>query len=339
MRTTIHDIAKASGLSPSTVSRVLTNNPHVSAEAKRKVEEAISQTGYVPNGLARGLVTRRRNLIAVIVPDASNPFYIDILSAINEVAAQNDMSAILVTQNENDRRTTVEKVLEMGIDGFIHLGAVENDSTIPMLAQTETPFVLLDRLLPGVQADKVLFDNHHSGFAATEYMLSLGHRRIAYVYGAPSSFSSWDKYQGYVDALREHCIPMDSKLVVSGMLTFDSSYRAMQNLLDERESLGFTAVICGSDYMALGARQAILERGLRIPEDLSILGMDDIFYTQLAGVDLTTIRVPRSESGRLAAKLLIKRIANPNKEQEIHILETELICRASCCPLKGEENI
>ena len=108
MRTTIHDIAKASGLSPSTVSRVLTNNPHVSAEAKRKVEEAISKTGYVPNGLARGLVTRRRNLIAVIIPEESNPFYVDIQSAINEVAAQNDMSAILVTQNENGRRTTLE---------------------------------------------------------------------------------------------------------------------------------------------------------------------------------------------------------------------------------------
>ena len=118
MRTTIHDIAKASGLSPSTVSRVLTNNPHVSAEAKRKVKEAISKTGYVPNGLARGLVTRRRNLIAVIIPEESNPFYVDIQSAINEVAAQNGMSAILVTQNENDRRTTVERVLEMGIDGL-----------------------------------------------------------------------------------------------------------------------------------------------------------------------------------------------------------------------------
>ena len=339
MRTTIHDIAKASGLSPSTVSRVLTNNPHVSAEAKRKVEEAISKTGYVPNGLARGLVTRRRNLIAVIVPEENNPFYIDILSAINEVAAQNDMSAILVTQNENGRRTTVERVLEMGIDGFIHLGALENDSIIPMLAQTETPFVLVNRLLPGVQADKVLFDNHHSGFAVTEYMLSLGHRRIAYVYGAPSSFSSWEKYQGYVDALRKHGLQLDDRLVANGLLDYDTSYRAMLKLLDERHRLGFTAVVCGSDYMALGVRQAILERGLRIPEDLSIIGMDDVFYAGLAGIDLTTVRVPRVESGRLAAKLLIERIANPSKKQEIHILKTKLICRESCCPLKGEENI
>lgn len=91
--------------------------------------------------------------------------------------------------------------------------------------------------------------------------------------------------------------------------------------------------------MALGVRQAILERGLRIPEDLSIIGMDDVFYAGLAGIDLTTVRVPRVESGRLAAKLLIERIANPSKEQETHILETELICRESCCPLKGEENI
>lgn len=331
MRTTIHDIAKVSGLSPSTVSRVLTNNPHVSPEAKRKVEEAISETGYVPNGLARGLVTRRRNLIAVIVPEANNPFYTDILAAINEVAAQNDMSAILVTQNENERRTTVERVLEMGIDDFIHLGAVENDNTIPILSQTETPFVLLNRLLPGMQTDKVLFDNRHSGLIATEYILSLGHRRIAYMYGSPSSFSSWEKYQGYVDALRKHGLQLDDRLVANGLLGFDTSYRAMLKLLDERSHLGFTAVVCGSDYMALGVRQAILERGLRIPEDLSIIGMDDVFYAGLAGVDLTTIRVPKVESGRLAVRLLIERIAKPNRKQETHILETELVCRKSCC--------
>ena len=332
MRATIHDIARFSGLSPSTVSRVLTNNPHVSPEAKRRVEEAIAKTGYVPNGLARGLVTRIRNLIAVIVPDASNPFYTDILSAINDVAAQSGMSAILVTQNENERHTTVERVLEMGIDGFIHMGAVQNDNTIPILSRTETPFVLLDRLLPGVQADKVLFDNRHSGLIATKYLFSLGHRRIAYMYGAPSSFSSWDKYQGYMDALRENGLSLDDRLVANGMLDYDTSYRAMLKLLDERERLGFTAVVCGSDYMALGVRQAILERNLRIPEDLSVIGMDDVFYAGLAGIDLTTVRVPRVESGRLAARLLIERIAEPNKKQETHILETELVFRKSCCP-------
>ena len=336
MRTTIHDIARVSGLSPSTVSRVLTNNPHVSPEAKRRVEEVIAETGYVPNGLARGLVTHIRNLIAVIVPDASNPFYTDILSAINDVAAQNGMSAILVTQNENERRTTVERVLEMGIDGFIHLGAVENDSTIPILSQTETPFVLLDRLLPGVQTDKVLFDNRHSGLIATEYLLSLGHRRIAYMHGAPSSFSSWDKYQGYMDALRKNDLPIDDRLVANGLLNCDTSYRAMLKLLDERDCLGFTAVVCGSDYMALGVRQAILERNLRIPEDLSIVGMDDVFYAGLAGIDLTTVCVPREESGRLAARLLIERIAKPNKKQETHILETGLVIRKSCCPPVNE---
>lgn len=338
MKATIHDLANLSGVSTSTISRVLTGNGSVSKEAREKVEEAIRATGYVPNGFARGLVNKRRHLLAAIVPERYNPYYDSIVEGINEVALQNGYSLVLITETGKKCRDTVEKVIEMGIDGLLHLGTLEGDDVVPLLIRNEVPFVLLCRPLPSVNADAVLFDDRATGFMATEHLIRLGHRRIAYIYGRRNSLSSREKYLGYADALEKYDISMDAGLVGYGNLDMGESSRVMNDFLRARDagSLSFSAVVAGNDLMLFGAREAVLKRGLRIPEDLSMIGMDGIKWCSIRGVEMSTVRVPKHEMGRRACNLLLKRIKNPKGKREVQVLETELVIRKSCCEWKGD---
>lgn len=338
MKATIHDLANLSGVSTSTVSRVLTGNGSVSKEARERVEEAIRATGYVPNGFARGLVNKRRHLIAAIVPERYNPYYDPIVEEINEVALQNGYSLVLITEMGKACRSTVEKVIEMGIDGLLHLGALEGDDVVPLLIRNEVPFVLLCRQLSTVDADMVLFDDRATSFMATEYLIQLGHRKIAYIYGRRNSLSSREKYLGYAAALEKHGISVDAGLVGYGNLDMSESYHVMNEFLSARDAgcLSFTAVVAGNDLMLFGAREAVLKRGLRIPEDLSMIGMDGIEWCAIQGVELTTVNVPKREMGRRACELLLKRIENPKGKHEVQILETQLKIRKSCCERRGD---
>lgn len=339
MRATIRDLASLSGLSTSTVSRVLTDNAHVSKAAREKVEQAIRQTGYVPNGLARGLVQKRRDLIAVIVPDGCNPYYDDIQLGIHQEASQNGFDVITISEGNHSCIRTVKKIIEIGIDGVLHLGALESDDVIPLLVQNDMPFVLLCRQLSTIEADTVLFNDYEAAFSATEHLIMLGHRNIAYICGRRNSLSSLEKYRGYAGALAKHGIAVNAALVGWGQLDMQSSYRVMNEFLDARASgcLSFTAVVAGNDMMGFGAREAMLERGLSIPDDLSLVSMDDISWSAIQGVEMTSVRVPRLEMGRIACQLLLKRIAQPERKHEVHILDTQLSIRKSCCPPKEQK--
>lgn len=337
MRTTIRDLARLSGVSTSTVSRVLTGNPHVSQDVREKVANAISQTGFVPNGNARGLQQKKRNIFAVVVPQGYNAYYDEIVKGINKIADSSGINIILVSQNENARRSTIERILEIGVDGIIHMGALENDSIVPMLKSTETPFVMLCRD-HDIDADKILFDDLSAGKQITSYLLSLGHRKLAYIYGDKASKSSKYKYDGFISALKEYYLEPDVNAVIEGGLTSDGGYLAMKELLKRRKDgkTTFTAVVAGNDIMMFGARKAILEEGLIIPKDLSIAGMDDIFWSGVSGLELTTVNSPKIEMGEKAVTMLLERIENPDRPSRTLVLDTRLVIRKSCSsPLNG----
>ena len=339
MRATIRDLARMTGLSTSTVSRVVTSNPHVSADARRRVEQAIAETAYVPNGLARGLAVRRRNVLAVVLPiDADHPLYGEIFAGIADMAARNNYSLIHISQSMGDSRDAVERILEVGVDGIIHMGPLADDKVIPLLARSETPFVMLNRWYPGVPCSMVLSDDHEAARIATEHLLSLGHRRIAYLYASHQSSSSREKYRGYLSALRAHSIQEDPGLFAVGGLSIDTGRKAAEHLLAERAAgrLSFTAILGGNDLIALGAREAVLARGLRIPEDISIVGMDDIRYCALQGIGLTSVAPQKREMGRAACRLLIRRITHPESPFQREMLRPRLMIRNSTCAPKEQ---
>lgn len=329
MRVTIKDISRLSGISTSTVSRVLTNNVHVSPETVRKVKEAADMLGYIPNGAARSLVNNRRNMIGLIVPELENPFYTEIIHGVEETAAGCGYGTILSCHMGNaDSCDSIPKLLELGVDGIIHAGLLQEENQMQYLAEINIPYVLLGRKLENAESSFVVCDDYGSSYAAAEYLIGLGHRDIVFLFGKQKSFSSHQKLDGYADALEHAGIDRDDSRILEGNLSYDGAYRAVSGLLEEGRH--FTAILGSNDMMAIGAMDALKARGLCVPKDISVIGIDDIFWGKVGGIDLTTIHVPKYEMGCKCFEILRNIIENPEAEEAHCVLKGNLIQRKSC---------
>lgn len=329
MRVTIKDISKLSGISTSTVSRVLTNNVHVSPETVRKVKEAADRLGYIPNGAARSLVNNRRNMIGLIVPELENPFYTEVIQGVEETAASHGYGTILSCHMGNeDVCDSIPKLLELGVDGIIHAGLLQDETQMQYLAETNIPYVLLGRKLENAESSYVVCNDYGSSYEAARYLIELGHREIVFLFGKQKSFSSHQKLNGYLDALKDAGIRKNEKLIVKGNLSFDGACQAITRLLEEQ--VGFTAILGSNDMMAIGAMDALSHGRLRVPGDISVIGIDDIFWAKVRGIDLTTIHVPKYEMGCKCFEILKNLIEDPEAEEVHCVLEGSLIRRNSC---------
>ena len=329
MRVTIKDISKYSGVSTSTVSRVLTNNPKVSPEALKKVQEAIDALGYIPNSAARSLVNKKRGMIGLIVPELENPYYTEIIHGVEETAARHGFGTTLSCHMDSAvDKSSIFKLMELGVDGIIHAGPLQNDQLIEYLRSQHIPYVLLGRKLENTRGSYVICNDYQSAYQGTNYLMNLGHRDIVFLFGKQSSYSSLQKYQGYVGALKDAGRKLQEDLIYSGGLSFQGGYEAVKELLEKKAS--FSAIIAGNDMMALGAREALLEAGLGIPEEVSLMGIDDIFWSRIKGIELTTVHVPQYEMGSKSFEILMRRIDNPQAEEECCMLDGTLVERSSC---------
>lgn len=329
MRVTIKDISKYSGVSTSTVSRVLTNNPKVSPEALRKVQNAIEVLGYIPNSAARSLVNKKRGMIGLIVPELENPYYTEIICGVEEAASKYGFGTILSCHMDSAiDKSSIFKLLELGVDGIIHAGPLQDDQLIQYLMRQKIPYVLLGRKLQNRECSYVICDDYQSSLSATNYLLNLGHTRIVFLFGKQNSYSSLQKLEGYKKAVKDAGLSLEETFIRSGSLSYNGGYDAVKNLL--RESVKFSALLAGNDMMAIGARDALIENNIAIPQDVSLMGIDDIFWSRIKGIELTTIHVPQYEMGSKAFEILRRHIENPQLENEHCILQGELIKRSSC---------
>lgn len=329
MRVTIKDISRYSGVSTSTVSRVLTKNPRVSPEALKKVQEAIEVLGYIPNSAARSLVNKKRGMIGLIVPELENPYYTEIIHGVEETASKHGFGTALSCHMDSDvDRSSIFKLLELGVDGIIYAGPMQNDKLIEYLISQKIPYVILGRKLKDMDCSYVICDDYQSAYMATDYLLDLGHRKIAFLFGKKNSYSSIQKYEGYIAALSKRKIAFNEQLIRNGSLSYQGGYDAVRDLLEEKSE--FTAILAGNDMMAIGARSALLEAGFEIPGDISLMGFDDIFWSKIEGIDLTTVYVPQYEMGSKCFEILMRRIENPESDDEHYILSGTLIERKSC---------
>lgn len=329
MRVTIKDISKYSGVSTSTVSRVLTNNPRVSPEALKKVQDAIETLGYIPNSAARSLVNKKRGMIGLIVPELENPYYTEIIHGVEETASKHGFGTALSCHMDSEvDRGSIFKLLELGVDGIIYAGPMQNDKLIEYLIAQKIPYVILGRKLKDQNCSYVICDDYQSSYLAANYLLDLGHKRIAFLFGKKNSYSSIQKYEGYRDALTKRGISIDERLTRNGSLSYQGGYDAVQSLLEEKAA--FTAILAGNDMMAIGARSALLKIGLEIPRDVSLMGFDDIFWSKIEGIDLTTVYVPQYEMGSKCFDILMRRIDDPEAPDEHCILSGTLVERKSC---------
>jgi len=326
---TIKDVAHHAGVSVSTVSRALNNGRYVKDETFKKILEASEKLGYKPNNLARSLVNKKSNTIGLIIPEIANPFYSDIIDGVESAVTKKSYSIILASGSSQTGETEVETLLGRQVDGIIHAGVYKTNTAISKLKAKKFPIVLLGRKLPGVETDCVIINDSYSTYKLTKHLIAMGHSRFGYIYGRDDATPSDEKFAGFVKALEETGIEFSTDYFEKGFLSFEGGCAACKRLLNHE--IRPTAIIAGNDIMALGARQAIYDAGLGIPNDIAITGYDDIFVSSISGIDLTTVAVPRFRMGSLGAELLMKKIEDPElSEIQQIILEPELVIRKTC---------
>lgn len=328
---TIADIAEAAEVSRATVSLALNGKPGVAPATCKRIMEIAERLNYQPNAFAKGLVLRRTETLGVIVPDISSPFYAGLVRGVEQEASANGYHLILcTTAGKLSKEELYLRLLgERRIDGMILMTPRGDEETIRRVQGEEFPLVVVDRDIQAAdEVVEVIVDNLHGALTATEHLIELGYQRIGFINGIPELQASRDRLRGYRLALQEHGIVPHDDWICTGDFQEEGGYRCMQKLLDVNPPLD--AVFAASDLMAVGAIKAIREAGKRVPDDIAIIGFDDIPLAAHLDPPLTTMRQPMAEMGAMASRLLLHLIKGEEVFQRKAILQTELIVRASC---------
>ncbi|MEN8191061.1 MAG: LacI family DNA-binding transcriptional regulator [Thermodesulfobacteriota bacterium] len=326
---TIVDVAKLAGVSTATVSRVI-NSPHsVRERTREKVIRAMKICNYKYNALARGFATKQSNTIGLVIPAISNPVFAESAQGVQDYAAGRKVQVILGnTHYQYEQEESLVKTLrEKRVDGLIITTTSLKGDVLKDLLEEGFPFVLLYSTVKSGPLSVVGVDNYRGGYLATEHLVALGHHRIGMIAGNFSiSDRSYHRWHGYRRCLRAYNIPYDKELLAQTDYSMDSGRDAVKRLLGVKNPP--TAVFCSNDLLALGVMKGARESGLRLPQDLSIVGFDDIQTSSYVIPALTTIRQPAYEMGRKAAELLFQLMESPAKPVQ-WMLRSELITRES----------
>jgi len=327
-RPTIYDVARLAGVSTATVSRALNGTGQIAPATRVAIDAAVAQLGYHPNTAARSLVTKSTQTIALLLPDITNPFYAALVSGIQRRALETGHTMLLCTTESDPERE--EQYLNLlrakQVDGVLVDGLVLPPDRIARFVRNGLPIVCLDRDVDSTSVPLVQVDNRLGAKLATEHLISLGHRRIAHIAGAPELRISEERIGGYRDAFAAAGLEPDPGLLAVGSFTEEGGYEAMRALLDAAE---LTAVFAANDLSAIGAVNAIVESGRRVPEDVSVVGFDDLRLSRFTTPPLTTIHQPALEIAERATQLLLDLAAGRGVPQLLHLLEPELVVRAS----------
>lgn len=330
-RATIKQVARLSGVSIKTVSRVINGGDAVSPETLRRVTAAIDRLNYRPNALARGLVTRRSRSIGLVIADIVNPFFPPLVRSVEDTAAAMGYNVILCDTDEHvDReRAAISLLLEKQVDGLILCASRLPASFLREVADGGVPVVLVNRALRHARAAAVMVDAAEGGRRATAHLLDLGHTRIGYLAGPRGSYSHLCRLRGYRRALGSRGIAFDQGLVAGGAASIAAGREAAATLMGLKRPP--TALFAFDDLMAIGAMQELRRQGCRVPDDVAIVGFDDIDLAAFVDPPLTTVAQPKAEMGRLAAARLLEMIESSSPPSpRVVTLTPELVVRRSC---------
>jgi len=335
MRVSIKDIAKAAGVSHSTVSRALSDSPLVRDETKVRIQRLALEMGYSPNSLARSLVTRRTFTIGVVVTTIADPFIAQVVQGIESTAQDHGYTVILCNSGAVPEReiAAVETLRSKRVDGVIVTSSRIGALYLEHLERIGVPIVLINNHNEesGRYTFTVTVDNQHGGHIATKHLIDLGHRRIAYVTAPADHSSDLDRMTGYQQALGEAGLELDPVLIVPGNGRSDGGERAMETLAGLHPLP--SAVFCYNDMTAVGLITAARQAGLSVPQELAVVGFDDIPFARHCHPPLTSIAQPKIEMGQFAMKMALSLMANgdDNNEEELSnvVVRGELVVRAS----------
>ncbi|KHO62070.1 transcriptional regulator, LacI family [Thermoanaerobacter sp. YS13] len=332
MAVTIKDIAKYAGVSVTTVSRALNGYPDVSEETRERIKKIAEQLNYTPNSIARGLVTNKTHTVGLVVselikPGAYHPFFLEVLAGIKAGLRKDKYDLILFTVDpESQDVTSYEKLCnDRKVEGAIVEGLKLSDPYIEEIKKTQIPTVLIDIPILTDKVGYVSSDNVQAAFEATSYLIKLGHRNIGFINGHNDAAVSFERLEGYKKALEKNNIPYKEEYVVFDDFTQEGGYNSFKTLVFEHPEI--TAVFHASDLMAIGSFKAAKDLGMKVPDDISIVGFDDIELASLITPGLTTVRQDTFKMGYNAAKHLLS-IIKGEKPQHI-LIPHKLVIRDS----------
>lgn len=330
MPLTLEDIAKASGVSRSTVSRVINGDDNVKPETREKVMQIIHKTNFQPNLAARGLAAGRTNVLGLVIPAGvatifSDPYFPLLIQGVSSACNAMQYTVMLWLAEPEYERRMISQILHNGlVDGVIVSSMLMDDPIVRSLYDSKMPFILVGRH-PVLNVNYLDADNFQGGLTAASHLIQIGRKRVGTITGPQNTIAGHDRYQGYVEALRQRNIPLLPDLVAEGDYSELGGYTCMKELLNHQ----MDAVFVASDAMAYGALRAIREANLRIPEDIAVVGFDDLPGSGRANPPLTSIRQPVHHMGSVVAETLVDIIHHPSNQPRHVILPTELVIRES----------
>jgi LacI family transcriptional regulator len=333
MAVTLHDIARKSGVSVSTVSRILNKKSdrcRISKETEKRVQKAAKELDYRPNQMAQGLRLKKSHTIGLVVPDISNPFFASILRSIQNHAHRMGYSC-LVCDTEEDLNLEIEHtrlLRDKRVDGLIVMPVGQKSDHLSSLVKNGVPLVVADRGFEELKVSSVVVDNYRGSYEAVSHLIEHGHSRIAIIQGLPDTYTARERLRGYKDALAHHGFPVDDCLIVGKDFRKENGYLEAKLLL--RMQPRPTAIFTTSDLITLGALQAAYEEGLNIPADISMVAFDDVEGVEYFRCPITAVAQPKEAMGETAVGLLVEQLrAQTKSEPKRILLKPELVIRDS----------
>jgi len=326
-------VSRRAGVSTATTSRVLSGKGFVSEGLRLRVLSAVEELHYMPNGLARSMSLRRTHSLGLVVSDVTNPFFTVLARGVEDLGQERGYSVVLCNSDSNPEkeRSYLEMLHEKRVDGILVSPNGADSDPVNRILHAGIGLVLVDRVLPHIDAPSISVDNYAGARAATEYLLDLGHRDIGIIAGKLGASTGEERLQGFRTAMSDRCVAVDESLVVSGDFSEEGGRSAALRLCSGPNSP--TAVISCNNLMTTGALFALRSLNRNVPDDLSLVSFDDLPLFSLLDHPLTVVSQPAYEMGRVACRLLIDQLEGIDTTERNVRLNTELIIRDSCRPV------
>ncbi len=332
---TIKDVARLANVSVATVSRVMNNSPKASAASRAAVQKAMAELGYTPNANARALVSQTCDTMGVVVGDVADPFFGALVKGVSGVAVEQNLHLLMGNgfHKARQEREAIELLIGKRCEALVVHSKALSDEELCDYAMRVPGMVLINRDIPAIKGRCIALNNRLGAATATRHLIELGHRHIAFISSDHAIEDATLRLQGYQDGLAEAGLAADPELIESGTPNEEGGERAMLNLL--AKGLKVTAVVAYNDAMAAGAISVLADNGLRVPEEVSVVGFDDIIYARYLRPKLSTMRYPIELMASQAAKLALQLAAGESEAQQNRIYTPTLINRHSVAPVRA----
>ncbi|MDD3818273.1 MAG: LacI family DNA-binding transcriptional regulator [Actinomycetota bacterium] len=329
-----NDIAKLANVSPTTVSHVINETRFVMPETKERVYKAMRELKYQPNLLARSLATGKTQTVGLVISDIRNPFYPELVQGVEEMAVKNDYNVFLCNTDYDIEKgvKSISALIKRKIDGIIVASSQVDSSILKQLTDTDVNFVLVDWCKRNIKVDSLYFDYKVGIAEAVSHLISLGHRDIYFIGGPKNLKTAEIRIRNFIDTIESYKDLNLNYKILEGNHKIDGGYETAIEMLKNKDLP--TAVICSNDLTAIGAMKAFQSGGIKIPDDISIIGLDNIALTEIVSPELTTIELERYEIGKTAMEMLLNRIKDEKLPRQICTFKTKLIVRESTAESK-----